>query len=221
MRLSLFFVRVIGIVGSDISNAVFGTKAQQHLIHHRFFFQTVAVNFRVEIVPQGAFPPHKSLFCLLLADIEDQRGDFPEKPTGRHNQVFLERRDQVLVDARHVVKTVGVGLGTELRELVVAVFVFGQKHGRIPVIFGGAILVVATNIELGPDDGFDARLVRRSDKLKCAHHVAMVRNRQCVHPVICGRLNQLPHVTHRLQNAELAVGVQVDKWDVFGKRLRL
>ena len=131
----------------------------------------------------------------------------------------LNCSDQGFVDARYVVESVGVSLGAELGEVVVAVFVFGKENGWVAVVFRTAVGVVAADVELGADNGLDARLVGRPDELKRPHHVAVVRDGQRVHAVAHRRVHEFAHVADRLQNAELAVRVQVDERNVVAEGL--
>ena len=172
----LLLVGVIRIVCRNGLDTVLLAKPQQHLVHHVFFFEAVAVDFRVKVFAQRILPRNKCFLSLLLAHVQDEGWDLPKQPARGDNDVLLELPDQGLVNPRHVIKPVCVGLGAELGEVVIAVFVFGEKNGWVAVVFGAAVGVVAADVKLSADNGLDARLVGSANKLKRPHHVAVVRD---------------------------------------------
>ena len=214
MGIRLLFAGVIGVVGRDAFHIVLLAQTQQHFIDHALLLEAVTVDFRVKVLAQRLLPPDERLLRLLLTNVQDERWNLPKQPACGDDDVFLELLDQGFVDARYVVESVGVGLGAELGQFVVAVLVFGEKNGRVAVVLGTAIGVVTADVKFGANDGFDARFVGRPDELKRPHHVAVVRNGQCIHAVAHRRVHEFAHVAHCLQNAELAMRVQVDERNV-------
>ena len=136
-----------------------------------------------------------------------------QRASRQHNQIFLVFLHQRAVDARHVVETFGVGLGRQLGQIVVAVFVFGQKHRGIAIVLHTLVVHVATHVQLCTDDGLDALFVASPNELERRHHVAVVGHRQRGHAHVFGRRHQLSHA-HRLEDAELGMDVQMREWNL-------
>ena len=200
---ALVLARVVAVVARHQTDAVLGRHLLKEVVHHGLLLQPVSVQFGVEIIPHQAFPPHKSLFRLILTDVEHQRRHLSEQASCQDDKVFLEFLHEGPVDSWHVVEAIRVGLGRKFGQVVVTVLVLGQKHCRVSVVFFGLVVHVVAHIQLRPHDGLDALLVARPHELKSRHHVPMVRHRQGRHAHLLRGSNEFTYRAHRLEHAEL------------------
>ena len=223
VRLGLRLVQVERVVGGHRLDPVPGTKATKHVVDGILFRKAVAVDFCVKIGSKLLFPPQKRLFGLLFAHIQDQLGNLPHHSAGCDHDALFVGEQQVAVDARNIVKSIDVGDGTQLGQVVVARFVLGQQRNLESVVLLASVLVVAAHKRIHSHDGLELRATLRSvfvvglyplHELKRAHHVAEVGQRHCGLSVCRRTLDQFRNLCRRLQHAELAVHVQVKKRNI-------
>src|SRR5207248_1416551 len=99
-------------------------------------------------------------FRLIKASCEKIRRDFTVQTGGQADETLAVFREQILVDAWLVIKTLEVSFGNELDEIFVAGFVLTKKdqvvwpaRRRVAILSGGF-----RNIHLATDDRFNAGL---------------------------------------------------------------
>ena len=109
VRFCLGFGGVVGVVGRNVFDAMCTAHAQQGGVDHVFLFQSVAVDFHIEIVAEVLFPPEQGFFGFALALVQHGVGHFTPKSSGEYNQVLLVFKQDVFVDAGDVVEPLGVG----------------------------------------------------------------------------------------------------------------
>ena len=206
---ALVLAGVIRIVACHHFHAMGRGKTLQHLIDHGLFFQPVAIQLRIEVVAHELFPKHECLLCLGFSNVQNQRRNLAKKPPCQHHKILFVLLHKIPIDARNVVKTVGVCLGRELGQVVVSVLVFGQKHRGVTIVLHAFVVHVAAHVQLCSNDGFDAFFVARPNELKGRHHVAMVSHCQRGHVHFFGRRDQLPNRTHGLKHTELGVHMKM------------
>ncbi len=216
----LGLVEVKRIVGRHRLHTVGGAEALEHDVYRIFFGQTVAVDFGVKICAKLGLPPQKRFLGLLFAYVENELRHFTHYAAGGHHDPLFVGEQQVAVDARNVVKPIDVGDGTELRQVVVAGFVFGQERNLEPVVFLATVQVVTAQVGVHAHDGFQFRGSLRTifvvglhplDKLKSAHHVPEVGQGYRRLSVGGRPLNEVRNLGGSLKHTKLAVNVQVKK----------
>ena len=214
VRIGFVACGVVAVVGGHETDVVLATQPEQEIVDHLLFLDAVAVELRIEVRTEVFFPPEEGVLGLAVPHIEEQARHLTEQAAGEHNQVLLVFEQLRSVDSRNVIEAVGVGQGTQLGQPVVACPVLGDQHNRVAVVFLASVGMVAAHIEFGADDGFDAGLVGRPDKLEGPHHVAVVGHGQGGHAQFRSFGGQHLDTRCGLQHAELAVYVQVAEWNV-------
>ena len=204
---ALVLARVIAVVARHEFHVVRGGQTFQYVVDHGLFFKTVPVQLGIEVGAHEVLPKQERLFRLGLANVQDERRHFAKQSPCEDDQIFLVLLDKGPVDPRHVIESVGVGLGGQLGEVVVAVLVLGKEHGWIPVVLDALVVHVAADVQFRPHNGLDALFVARPNKLKRRHHVAVVRHGQSGHAHVLGGRDQLTHGAYGLQHAELGMHV--------------
>ena len=76
MGFCLGFGGVVSVVGRDVFDAVCAAHAQQGGVDHVFLFQSVAVDFHIEIVAEVFLPPEQGFFGFALALVQHGVGHF-------------------------------------------------------------------------------------------------------------------------------------------------
>ena len=206
---------VIGVVRCDVLDVMLGTKLQQRIIDHTLFLQAMPVEFGVKIGTKLALPPQKRLLRLRLTNVQDQGGHLAEKSSCCHDDVVRVRSGQkFLVDAGHIIESLRVGRRTELRQPVIAGFVFRQENHGVAIVLVRFVEPIPANIQFRTDNGFQALLVCCAHKLKGRHHVARIGHSQSRHAHVHCRIDQLVDFADGLQNGELTVHVQMREGDI-------
>ena len=119
MSLRLLLLSVVTAIGRDVAHAVLLAKSKQRLIHYLLFLQAMPIELRIKMFSKCLLPPDKSLFGLHLSDVQNQGRNLAKQTACRGDQVTFECGDELLVNSWTVVKTVGIGLGTELGKVLV------------------------------------------------------------------------------------------------------
>ena len=148
MGIGIFLSPVISVIGSNQFYIMLFGKFNQNRVYSVFIFLVVSHQFYIEILSKFLFPPQQSFFSLLFTNIQDLTRHFSIKVPGKHDHIFFIFFDDFLVYTRHIIETVGVSHGRHLGQIVIAIFVLGQHHDLVTIIFSAFISVIFTNKEL-------------------------------------------------------------------------
>ncbi len=143
VRLGVFFVDKVAVVGADVFYAVLLRQAQQLCVY--FLLQRVgipvgayggvrhlvALELEVVVVSEDALEPQHRLLGFLHPSRKDVLRHFAAYARRAYDEVFVESLEVLVVGARPHVEAVHPGSRNEFDEVVVAVLVLG-KHDEVP-----------------------------------------------------------------------------------------
>jgi hypothetical protein len=180
--------------------------------------QAVVLDLDVEVVAEDAVEPAGQLRRLVDLVLEDVLAELARGAAGQADQALLVRFEQLLVDARDVVVALQEGDGGHLDEVLEAGAVAGQQGEVVAGVAAAAGLAVGAlaggDVRLVADDRVEAGRLALAVELDGAVQVAVVGQGQGVHAQLPGPRHQLGHAAGPVEQAVVAVTVQVDEGTV-------
>ena len=185
LRLRVFTVHIVDIVGRDKRNAGLLMEPFHVRQDPRFLFKTLILQFQKVI----AFPEDLQHFqrfspgAIVIA-VEQIALHGPRQTRGCGDDSVAVPAEHFLVDPRFIVEPVSVAFRNDLHEIFVPGVVLGKQDQVIHdlVLFG--VLVEAgpgSDIDLTANDRLDALCLAGPVKFDHAKHDPVVRNGQGVH----------------------------------------
>ena len=215
VRVGVFLVYIVGVVGADNFYLVFVGPAQQHFIHLVLLRHLVSLDLDVIVFAKNIEPPFKLLFGFRFTFFQNGLGYHGADTAGSGDQAFVVLQDQFLVDARvFAIQTLDVTKRTEFDEVFITLRVFSQEElvvAFVPVLFGKTAPVpVGHHIKFTSDDGFYPFVFGRlRHKLERTEHVAVVGDRNGFHTIGSGFFKQRRNTRRAVEQGELGVAVEV------------
>ena len=127
----------VHVVRTDILDAVFGRQLQNHLIDAQLVFVDVRVllriarrvqlQFEVIVFAEDVLEPLDHALGLLDVVVHDGLRHFAAQARRAADQPLVVLFDQLLVDTRLVIESLGKRVGDHLAEVVIAFKVLGQQ----------------------------------------------------------------------------------------------
>src|SRR5437016_3814358 len=141
--------------------------------------QPLVLNFQIEIVFAENFPEISgSVSGGFILACHQVFGNFPGKTAGKSDQSLAMIGKKFLADARLVIEAVPRSLGSDLDEILITLFIFGEhEQVVVSVTFGRRpVIVFLADVELAADDRLDAGFLRLSCELDGSIDIAMIRH---------------------------------------------
>ncbi len=213
VRLGLVLADVVEVVGDDQRQADLRRELEELAVEPGLLGQAVVLELEVEVVlaqDLAVLPGHMA-GQLPVLDLE-RLGDLAAQTGRQADQALAVLREVLAVDARLVVVAVDVGVGDEAAQVLVAGVVLGQQDQVEGLGVGLALLVghrAAGDVRLDPDDGLDALVLRGLVEGDRAVEGPVVGDGHRIHARRGRRVDQLGDPPEAVQQAELAVDVEV------------
>ncbi len=162
---------------------------------------------------------------LLRAVEQQQGGDLPTETGSQRDEPLVVLAQQFPVDARPVVEPFPVSGRDQVAEVAVADGVLAEQEQMVGSFRGtpGVGLLetgAGSDVDLAADDRLDPRPPSLAVELQGAEHVAVVGDRQGRHAELFGLLHQIADLDGPVEEAVLAVQVQMDEVRMFHRRVR-
>jgi hypothetical protein len=167
-------------------------------------------------------------FRLLVFLFHHRFGHRPAQASGKGNQAFAMFREQVVVDARFVIKAFEKARGNQLDQVVITLKRFAQQHQVIrparpwlrfaallpiqAVCFFSALVPAALgDIHFAANDGLDVALTRFVKEIRCREKIPVIGDRHRRHFLPRSFVQQFRCFAGPIQQAVIGVNVQVNK----------
>ena len=210
----------LGVVGAQVVAVVGGHQRQlevigkldQEIIDRGLLRDAVGLQFQIEPVrEQGSvLSGHGhgrvlALFQKLLVDLALEAGRQGDEP-------LAVSAEQLLVDPGLVVHALGIALGDQLQQVLVAGHVLGQQHEMVARAAGIAVVAAAgRHVDLAAEDGLDPGLLGRVVKNQRAVEVAVVGDGRGGRAEGGGGLDQIADADGPVEEAVFGVAMQMDE----------
>ena len=212
----------VHVVRTDILDAVFGRQLQNHLIDAQLVFVDVRVllriarrvqlQFEVIVFAEDVLEPLDHALGLLDVVVHDGLRHFAAQARRAADQPLVILFDQLLVDTRLVIESLGKRVGDHLAEVVIAFEVLGQQD---QVVAGLLVLVlleaVFHHVDLAAQNRLDPGVRGGIVEVLDAVHVAVVGNGDGVHAEGLGPLDERLDSGGAVKNRILGMYVQMDE----------
>ncbi len=100
MRVGIFHVHIMRIVGRDDLHIIFFRESQKHFIHLYLFRYSMILDFHIIIFAKQIQPPLENFFCFGFSFFQNRARNFCSNTASGCNQSFMILQNQFLINAR-------------------------------------------------------------------------------------------------------------------------
>ncbi len=215
MRIALIGAHVVQVVREHQRETYFGGESEELLVEATLFGEAVILHLKEEApFPEDfAVLPRQGARVLPVVDLQCA-SDLAVQASRESNKALGMSCEMLMVGTRLVVEPIEVGVGDDPTEVAVARST-GREGDEVERLLVGLPLFVAHptagDVRLDADDRFDPKLLCRLHELDRAVECTVVGEGNRVHPKALRLLHQGLQVAHAVEQAELAVDVEVRK----------
>jgi len=225
---SVFVVEVVAIVGGNDGNAGFLGEAEQFPVDALLDFQALVLNFEKEVAFAKDVAETIGVFAGAIEFFVDNGfGDGTAEAGAEGDEASGMLAEEIVVDARFVVKAFEVTGGDEFDEVAVALEGFAEEDKVVgaagpglkvvAVVHGGAGFFTAVEaaafgeVDFAADDGLDVALAGFIEKIGGGEEVAVVGDGYGGHFLAGGLVEKLGGFAGTVEEAEVGVNVEVNE----------
>ena len=215
MRIALIGAHVVQVIRQHQREPHFGGETEELLVEATLFGEAVILHFEEEApLPKDfAVLPRQSARVLPVVNLQGA-SDLAVQASRESNKALGMPRKMVVVGTWLVVEPIKVGVGHDPAEIAIA-RATGREGDEVERLLVGLPLFVAHptagDVRLNADDRLNPKLHCRLHELDRAVEGAVVGEGDRVHPKALRLLHQRLQVAHAVEQAELAVDVEVRK----------
>ena len=216
----MLLLEIVHVVRDDHLEPGLAGDLDQTAVRDLLFLEPVVLQFdekvfRTEDVGKGAGQLHGQLHVAA----HDRLGDFALEARRGSDQSFAVEAKRLHIDARFVIKPLEVTERNQFDEVEIPLVVFRQQDlvvglGTGALLHPALVHAPVRHVGLATDDRFDARLLRFFVEINRAVHHTVIGQGQRGHAEFGGALDGFIDAVGPVQQAELAVEVQMDKWNI-------
>jgi hypothetical protein len=203
-------VDVVAVIGGDQRNA-------ELLAHpHQLAVERLLLGHRRghQLEEEVAWREHAGVLARDLlggghAVLLDRLGDLAAQARRHADQPLAVIAQQLLVDPRVVIEPLEVPLGVEERQVLVADLVLRQQDQVKVAAVGPVVAVGRRDVGLAAKDQLHPGLLGLAVEVERAEHVAVIGDRDRVHPEVLDLGEQILHPDRAIEQAVLGVEVQM------------
>ena len=154
----IFLVEIMRVGRGDQGDARVLRHFDQRPVHPGLLGEGVGHDLKEEIpLAHDVLIKQSAFGGLVLLALQDKLRDLPRQARGRGDEAPGVAGQEVVVDARLIVKPVGVGDGDDLHQVVIPLLRLGEEEQVVVLafLFSGAV-AVRVNVGLAPQDGLHA-----------------------------------------------------------------
>ena len=216
MRIGIFPIEIMGIVGGNQGESHFIRQINRPVSTQFLHFQARVLDFHVETVAEDFDVPLEEIPGFSHFLTENQMRQLTRYTTRQADQAVTVRFEQFLIDARFIVETIQICGGGHLHQILKPSAVHRQQCEMIAGLFhrGRFFVGAATrgNVGFVSKHGVDPVSFAGGVKLDRPVQVAVIGDRQRIRSAVFDLLNQVGNAVGSVEQAEMGVAMQMDKW---------
>ena len=108
---------------------------------------------------------------------------------------------KLIVDPRLAVKSVDIGQGIELYDILIARFVLGEHDDVFRLCPGALVVIVVRGVKLAADNVFDPLLYALLGKIQRSVHIAVIGDRATVYVIFDEVIDEVVHFGGSVEKA--------------------
>ena len=203
----------MAVIGGHQLDIQLTPQFHQTVIGDPLFGNVVFLDFKVEPVTEDLLQLPGLVPGRIHTVMGDQPGDFTVQAGSEGKQPLLVFVKQLLVNARLVIKPLGLGNGSQLHQVPVAGFIHGQQHDMKVMSCCLIMDQVAFpgNIKLTTNQGINPCFFCLGVKFKRPVHGPVIGNSHTLHVVFQGLADQVIKADCSVKHGVLGMDVQVCK----------
>ena len=213
LRVCVLAAQVVAVVGGNQRQPAVLCKVDQHGQHGPLLCQPVVLNFDIEMLGTEGFRiPFRSLLCALIVPFCQLLRNLSTQACRQRNQPAMVAAQQLLVDARFVIKALGKGARHHLAQIAVSLVALAEQDQVVGVAVRADGLLkprVVRHVDLAPDDRLDPCVPARLPECDRAVHHAMVGQRHRLLSAFLHPLRNVRYPARAVQQAIFAMQVQM------------
>ena len=215
MRIALVGADVVQVICQHERQAHFGSEAEELLVQATLFGEAVILHFEEEAPLPKDFAVLPGEGARMLPVIHLQRTcDLAVQASRESDKALSVPRKMLVIGTWLVVEPIEMCIGHDAAEVAIA-RATGREGDEVERLLVGLPLFVAHaaagDVRLDADDRLNPKLLCRLDELDRAVEGAVVGEGDGIHPKALRLLHQRLQVAHAVEQAELAVDVEVRK----------
>ena len=212
LRVGIPAAQVVAVVGGDQRQVTVLCEVDQHGKHGTLFRESVILNFDIEMLRTEDFGIAQcGLFCAFIVPLCKLFRNLSAKAGGQGDQPAMVAAQKFLVHAGFIIKAFGKGSGDHFRKVSVAFVILAEEDKVVCVAVCACGFFKSggmRDVDLAPDDGFDARVPARLPECDRAVHHAMVGNCHCLLSALLHSRGDVRDSARAVQQAIFAMQVQ-------------
>ncbi len=205
--------QIMAVVGCHQWDAGLGGQSHQARQGHLFLADAMVHHLDKVVALAHDVLHHQGVrLRLIVAAIQQQAGQFARQAGAQRDKPLVVLAQQVIVDARLVIKPAGKALAHQLHEVLIALVVLAQQN-QVAVLARHGLLFchIRADVHLAADDRVDALAQARLVEVHHTIHCPMVGDGAGIHAHPLDLFDQVADAARAVQKAIFAVNVKMDK----------
>ena len=215
LHLRVLAAQIVRVVRHNHRKARLPRDAPQAVVDLALLGEALILQFQIEIPLAENFGVfQRRLLRRRIVVVVQILRHSAHKARREADQSLVVLAQQIHIHARAVVKALDKAAGDHIAEIAVAGFVLAQQNQMIRLAVKRVYLVKARarrDIDFAPDDGLDARGLRRAVEVDHAVHDAVVGDGNRLLPDLLYARHQIADAARAVQQAVFRMQMQMDK----------
>ena len=192
LRLRVLALHIMAVVGGDKPQIHLSGQTDEGGQHALLIGEAVILNFDVEMIPvKDGKIPLGHLPRVRLAPVDEALGDIARDAGGKGDQSLGMFFEQLIVDARAVVKAARKALRDQINEVLIARLIFAQQDQMAVFARAGQLFIhVFADIDLAADDRMNPALLGLLIEFDHAVHHAVIGDGAVLHAQLLHMIEQ-------------------------------
>jgi len=210
VRLPVVALDVVAVAGGDEPEPGLARHLLPRLVDLLLLVEAVGLHLEEErVLLEQRLVLERFVLCLFVALAHERLRDLAAETRRQTDEPLGMILEQLLVDARVVIKTFEERLRVQELEVLVTLHVLGQKDQVVIFALGLVLHRRRRDVGLAAEDGLDAGVLGLLVEVDHAVHVAVVGERHRFHAVLLARLHEVGQTDGAVEERILRMQMQM------------
>ena len=163
------------------------------------------LNFDIEVLAEDVLHLLRPFLGAVVISVQKELRHTPRKAGGKADHPLVVLFQKLIVDPRLAVKSVDIGQGIELYDILIARFILGEHDDVFRLCPGALVAIVVRGVKLAADNVFDPLLYALLGKIQRSVHIAVIGDRAAVYVVFDEVIDEVVHFGGSVEKAVFRV----------------